>query len=58
VPAAITMAETVKAECDKAMSELTGGAVQAVTAVAALKDWMATQGVESTACQAGPSSIC
>lgn len=45
VRAAITMAEAVKQQCDRAMSELTGGAVQTVTAIAALKEWMAAQGV-------------
>lgn len=47
VRAAITMAEAVKEECNRQMTVVTGGAVQTVTAVAAIKQWMATQGVET-----------
>lgn len=43
--AAIKIAEEVKVACNQRLSEITGGAVQAVTAVAALKEWMAAQGV-------------
>lgn len=43
--AAIAMAETVKEKCNAELSDLTGGACQAVSAVGALKDWIATQGV-------------
>lgn len=45
VHGAIDMAEAVKVQCDLAMAELTGGVVKTVTAVAALKEWMAAQGV-------------
>lgn len=44
--AAVEMAEFVKAECAKQMSALTGGAVQKVSAVAALKEWLASRGVQ------------
>lgn len=45
VRAAVTLAEKVKDECNAKLATVTGGAVQAVTAVAALKDWMASRGL-------------
>jgi DNA polymerase len=48
VRGAIDMAEQVKVACDEEMAKITGGAVQTVTAVIALKGWMAAQGVETT----------
>ncbi len=47
VRGAIAMAEQVKAACDAEMSVITGGAVTSVTAVIAMKEWMAAQGVET-----------
>jgi DNA polymerase len=44
--AAVKLAETIKNEAATRLSELTAGAVQAVTAVQATKDWLQTQGVE------------
>jgi DNA polymerase len=44
--AALKMAEEVKVQCNLSMAEITGGQVQTVTAVAAIKQWMAAQGVE------------
>ena len=44
--AAIALAETVKAECNAELAKITGGAVQAVTAVPALKAWLTMRGVE------------
>lgn len=46
VTAAIKMAEDVKEACNAEMAKVTGGAVQSVTAVAAIKTWMASRGVE------------
>ena len=43
--AAVTLAERVKEQCNAKLAEVTGGAVRAVTAVAALKEWIAAQGV-------------
>lgn len=43
--AAMAMAETVKERCSAELTEITGGAVQSITAVAALKEWIAEQGV-------------
>ena len=45
--AAVTLAEKMKAEAGAKLSKLTDGAVQAVSAVAAMKEWMATQGVST-----------
>lgn len=44
--AASTMAERTKLYCAEEISRVTGGAVQAVTAVAALKGWMESRGVK------------
>jgi len=44
---AVKIAEEVKAACNAKLAEVTGGQVQAVTAVASLKDWMVTQGVST-----------
>lgn len=46
VKAAVEMSEQVKAQANARLAQLTGGAVQAVTAVAALKDWIKAQGVD------------
>ncbi|MGH8742937.1 MAG: hypothetical protein ACREUY_01515, partial [Burkholderiales bacterium] len=43
--AAIAMAETVKEKCGEEIANITENAVQSVSALAALKDWMAAQGV-------------
>lgn len=43
--AAVAMTEQVKERCNLELGKLTEGAVLTVTAVAALKDWMATKGV-------------
>ncbi len=43
--AAVTLAEKVKAGAGEQLSAITGGAVTAVTALPALKEWMAAQGV-------------
>ena len=45
VHAAIQMAEKIKEQAGEKLSQITGGAVQAVTAIPSLKDWMASQGV-------------
>lgn len=45
VRAAVTMAEKIKEGCNAKLAEVTGGAATAVTAVAALKDWIAGQGI-------------
>lgn len=45
VKGAIDVAEKVKTQGNEELARVTGGAVQAVTAVAALKGWMAGQGV-------------
>lgn len=44
--AAITLAERTKEKCNAELACVTDGQVQAVTAVAALKEWAGTQGVE------------
>jgi DNA polymerase len=43
--AAVAMAETVKEKCNVELARVTNNAVTAVTAVAALKNWLAGQGV-------------
>lgn len=43
--AAVTMAEKVKEECSAEIARITGGAVQSLSALAALKDWLSTQSV-------------
>ena len=43
--AALVMAEIVKERCNAELAIVTGGAVQTVSAVAALKEWMGEQGV-------------
>lgn len=43
--AAMAMAETVKERCNVELAKVTAGSVQTVTAVAALKEWIAAQGV-------------
>lgn len=43
--AAVRMAERVKEQCNLELAKVTGGAVQAVSAVGALKEWMASRGV-------------
>ena len=43
--AAVAMTAKVKERCNDALGRLTGGAVQTTTAVAALKEWLAGQGV-------------
>jgi DNA polymerase len=45
--AAVKLAETVKGQANEKLAKITGGAVQAVTAVAALKEWLADNGVRS-----------
>lgn len=45
VKAALDMAETTKRRCDDELARITGGAVQTVSAVGALKEWMGAQGV-------------
>lgn len=45
VLAAVHMAQTVKERCDVELAQVTGNAVQTVSAVAALKEWAGTQGV-------------
>ena len=44
--AAITLADAMKAQSVQQITELTSGAVQAVTALPALKEWMAGKGVQ------------
>lgn len=46
VQAAVKLAEKVKNEAGEKLSKLTGGAVQAASAIPALKGWLKTQGVE------------
>lgn len=45
--AAVKLAETVKGQANEKISAITGGAVQSVTAVAALKEWLRGQGAEA-----------
>lgn len=52
--AAVAMTETVKEACNLELGRVTGGAVQTVTALSAMKEWMSANGVpvESLAKQA------
>jgi len=45
VAAAIKLVAKVKGDCDVELSKVTNGAVQAATALPALKEWLATQGI-------------
>ena len=46
VKAAVEMVEQVKLHCNQELSNVTKGAVQTVTALTALKEWMAERGVK------------
>lgn len=49
VEAAIRMAETLKADYDRQMTEATGGAVQTCNALIPLKEWLAARGLPEAA---------